>query len=242
MSRKSQPAERRYKSYELEVLAVTEALEKFRIYLLGRKFKIVTNCAAFTQTMRKKEVSPRIWRWIKNLEDFDYTLEHRPGTRMKHVDALSRNAIMTVTESSIIARMKVAQGNADLNALIKAVELKPSDKYTLIGGVLYKFVDGKDVLMVPDLMQNEIIQAVHYKGHSSSKRMEDAIRKEYFIPDLKRKVEKFIANCIPCILIESRANSKVNFIRCLRGMYRCIRITLIIWVLWSLRAKIIIIF
>jgi len=201
MSRKSQPAERKYKSYELEVLAVTEALEKFRIYLLGRKFKIVTDCAAFTQTMRKREVSPRIWRWIKNLEDFDYTLEHRPGTRMKHVDALSRNAIMAVTESGIIARIKAAQSNdADLNALIKAVEVKPSDEYTLMGGVLYKFIDGRDLLMVPDLMQNEIIQAVHYKGHSSSKRTEDAIRREYFIPELKKKVEKFIDNCIPCIL------------------------------------------
>jgi len=66
---------------------------------------------------------------------------------------------MTVTES-VIARMKAAQSNdANLNALIKAVKLKPSDEYTLIGGVLYKFVDGRDLLMVPDLMQNEIIQA-----------------------------------------------------------------------------------
>jgi len=168
MSRKSQPVEKKYKSYELEVLAVIEALEKFRMYLLGRKFKIVMNCAAFTQTMRKKEVSPRIWRWIKNLEDFDYTLEHKPNT--KHVDALSRNAIMIVMESSIIARMKeefLCRGM--MNALIKAMESKPSDEYTLIGRILYKFVDGRDLLMVPDFMQNEII-AVHYKGHLSSKR------------------------------------------------------------------------
>jgi len=53
--------------------------------------------------------------------------------------------------------------------------LKLSDEYTLIGGVLYKFVDGRDLLMVSDLMQNEIIQAVHYKRHLSSKRTEDAI-------------------------------------------------------------------
>jgi len=63
MSRKSQSIERKYKSYKLEVLAVTEKETwKFRIYLLGRKFKIVMDCAAFTQMMQKKEVSPKIWR------------------------------------------------------------------------------------------------------------------------------------------------------------------------------------
>lgn len=201
MSRKSRQAERNYKSYELEVLAVIEALEKFRIYLLGLKFKIVTDCAAFTQTMRKKEVSPKIWRWAEKLEDFDYTLEHRSGTKMRHVDALSRNAVMTIIEDGILARVKAAQADdSELRMIIETLKLKPDNKYTLMGGVLYKFVEGRDVLVVPNRMQNEVIQAVHHRGHLSVKRTEDAIRKEYFMPDLKKKVEKLIANCIPCIL------------------------------------------
>jgi len=58
---------------------------------------------------------------------------------------------MIVMESGIIARMKAAQRN-NLNAmLVKAVELKLSDEYTLIGGVFYKFVDGRDLLMVQTL-------------------------------------------------------------------------------------------
>lgn len=31
------------------------------------------------------------------------------------------------------------------------------------------------------------------------KKTEDIIQKEYFMPDLKKKVKKFIANCISCI-------------------------------------------
>ncbi|KAK9694785.1 RNase H-like domain found in reverse transcriptase [Popillia japonica] len=47
MSKKTTPAERKYCSYELEVLAIVEALKKFRIYLLGHNFKIITDCNAF---------------------------------------------------------------------------------------------------------------------------------------------------------------------------------------------------
>lgn len=74
-SRKTNNAERNYQSYELEVLAVIEALKKFRVYLLGLEFKIITNCIAFTQTMKKKDVSAKIWRWASLLEDFNYTIE-----------------------------------------------------------------------------------------------------------------------------------------------------------------------
>lgn len=53
MSHKTTEAESRYTSYELEVLTVIRALEKFRNYLLGIKFKIITDCSAFKQTMSK---------------------------------------------------------------------------------------------------------------------------------------------------------------------------------------------
>lgn len=47
LSRKTSDAVRKYPSYELEALAIVTALKKFRVYLLGIEFKIITNCAAF---------------------------------------------------------------------------------------------------------------------------------------------------------------------------------------------------
>lgn len=43
-SGKTIDAEMKYTSYELETLAIIKALRKFRIYLLGITFKIVTDC------------------------------------------------------------------------------------------------------------------------------------------------------------------------------------------------------
>ena len=53
-SEKTLPAEEKYTSYELEVLAIAKALKKFRVYLLGIPFKIVTDRQMFVLTMRKK--------------------------------------------------------------------------------------------------------------------------------------------------------------------------------------------
>jgi len=53
-------AEEKYTSYELEILAIIKALKKFRVYLLGNPFKIVTDCKAFTLTMKKKDLCVRV--------------------------------------------------------------------------------------------------------------------------------------------------------------------------------------
>ncbi|GFS60138.1 hypothetical protein TNCV_2826601 [Trichonephila clavipes] len=94
MPKKTNTAEEKYDSYELEVLAIINALKKFRVYLLGQRFKIVTDCSAFQKTMQKKDLITRIARWALQLEEFDYEIEHRAGSRMKHVDALSRYPVM----------------------------------------------------------------------------------------------------------------------------------------------------
>ena len=62
-SGKTTPAEAKYTSYELEVLAIVKALNKFRVYLLGMPFTIVTDCQAFTLTMGKKDLCVRVARW-----------------------------------------------------------------------------------------------------------------------------------------------------------------------------------
>ena len=66
-SKKTNDAERRYTSYELEVLAVVEALKMFRVYLLGIKFKILTDCAAFQMTMSKNYVDRQVGSIIGRL-------------------------------------------------------------------------------------------------------------------------------------------------------------------------------
>lgn len=59
-SKRTTEAESKYHSFELEALAVINALCRFRVYLQGRPFKIVTDCAALKMTIEKRDMSPRM--------------------------------------------------------------------------------------------------------------------------------------------------------------------------------------
>ena len=53
LSKKTTEAEARYTSYKLELMAVAYALDKLRNLLYGRKFTVVTDCAAVTHAYRE---------------------------------------------------------------------------------------------------------------------------------------------------------------------------------------------
>lgn len=89
-SKRTTDVESKYHSYELELLAIINALNRFNIYLQGLKFKIITDCNSIKMALNKKEINARINRWALTLQNYNYEIEHRSGERMKHVDALSR--------------------------------------------------------------------------------------------------------------------------------------------------------
>lgn len=212
-SKKTKREERNYSSYELEVLAIVEALKKFRVYLLGIRFKIVTDCAAFQRTMNKKELSFRVARWTLLLEDFDYNIEHRPGVRMKHVDALSRHPVMAISKCSVIPQVKSQQErDSETKALIEIAKERSYDNYHMNGDLLYKFQDGRDLLVIPQSLETDIIRVIHEKGHFAAKRTEELVRQEYFIRDLKENVSKCIASCVPCILMNRKEGKQEGYL------------------------------
>jgi hypothetical protein len=92
-SRRTTDCEAKYCSYDLETLAIVEAVEHFRAYLYGMHFTIFTDCNAIRATALKKDLHPRVARWWVKLQDYDFTIEYRPGSKMAHVDYLSRNPL-----------------------------------------------------------------------------------------------------------------------------------------------------
>lgn len=213
MSKKTTDAEKKYPSYELEVLAVIEALKKFRVYLLGTHFKIATDCAAFQKTINKKDLTTRVARWIMLLEEFDYDIEHRSASRMKHVDSLSRHPVMTITAVGVVERIKNAQDTDEwLKPIKQTLKEKPYENYILRNDIVYNVVNERELLVIPRLMQLELIREIHDNGHLSAKKVEQIIKQDYFIPALKAKIERCIANCIPCILIDRKRGKTEGYL------------------------------
>ena len=89
LSRKLTPAETRYSIVERECLAIKWPLESLRYYLLGRKFRLVTDHPPLKWMSQAKERNARVNRFL-SLQNFKFTVEHRAGRLQGNVDALSR--------------------------------------------------------------------------------------------------------------------------------------------------------
>ena len=89
-SRLLSKSQRRYCTTMKELLAVWRFCNHFRHYLLGRKFLLRTDHKALTWLGQFKEPDGMLARWIAALAAFDYSMEHRPGTKHGNADGLSR--------------------------------------------------------------------------------------------------------------------------------------------------------
>lgn len=218
-SRGTTATEQKYHSYELEALAVVESLERFRYYLLGKHFKVVTDCASLKATKEKKDLVPRIARWWLKVQHYDFDMEHRAGSRMAHVDALSRVATTVGPESLEVGHemfvVTLSQTDWVLSLQRQDVELKDkidilNDKshkehklvsrdYELKSNKLFYKTSNGLRFVVPKGIKWHLLRTSHDKlGHLGLDRTLQHIRKTYWFPRMAGFARKYIDNCIEC--------------------------------------------
>ena len=129
--------ERRYTVTEIELLAALESIKHWRPYLWGRRFHLVIDHSAlrWLHTMRDTlEGGPasRCMRWIIRLQEYQFSIEHKPGIIHKDADGVSRLAapitvpVAPVRRSAVqTARRVQAQqrdriGIPDRNAILRS--------------------------------------------------------------------------------------------------------------------------
>ena len=78
-----------YTAKKRELLAIVTFTRHFKHYLLGRKFKIVTDHRALQWLHNFKDPDGLTARWLEKLAAFDYEVQHRPGKSIGHADGLS---------------------------------------------------------------------------------------------------------------------------------------------------------
>ncbi|GFV97048.1 retrovirus-related Pol polyprotein from transposon 17.6 [Trichonephila clavipes] len=129
---------------------------------------------------KKKELITRIARWALQLEEFDYEIEHRAGSRMKHVDALSRYPVMMVCNDTLTSKLKNAQEEDDnIQTLKSLLEKQESEEFFERNGILYKYLNGRELIVTPKAMQAELIKLIHENGHFSVGKTEEIVKQEF---------------------------------------------------------------
>ena len=92
-SRKLLPRETRYATVEKECLAVKLSIERFCIYLTGRRFTVQTDHSALRWLDRMKDQNARLTRWSLALQPYQFDIQHRAGRKNVNADSLSRIAV-----------------------------------------------------------------------------------------------------------------------------------------------------
>lgn len=76
---------------EAEMLALVWAINYFRSYLYGNIFLVRTDHSALTYLQSFADQNTPLLSWSIKLSEIDFTVEHRPGSKIGHVNALSRH-------------------------------------------------------------------------------------------------------------------------------------------------------
>ena len=84
------PAQTRYCVTRKELLAVVRFTRQFRHYLLGRKFRLRTDHGSLVWLFRFKTPEGQLARWLEELSQFNFDIEHRPGKKHGNADGMSR--------------------------------------------------------------------------------------------------------------------------------------------------------
>ena len=98
-SRSNNRAESTYSSYEGECLAAVWAITHFRHYLYGRHFILSTDHQPLNWLMTSDKLTGKLARWALILQEYDFTIQYRPGVNNMNADGLSRNPLATTADS-----------------------------------------------------------------------------------------------------------------------------------------------
>lgn len=232
-SRKTTEDEQKLHSFELETLAVIASLKRFRVYLLGLKFKIITDCNALRTTLTKRDLIPRISRWWLQLQEYDCTIEYRAGARMSHVDALSRAPVTefppTVINSNAIDVLHIeikdwvatVQSNDEEIKRIRDILLDDETKfvaevrnnYLIKGEHVYRILDDGIRWVVPRAVRWQVLRMNHDDvGHFAFEKTLSRLKGTFWFPKMRRFTKKYVSSCLQCAHHKAPSGQKAGFL------------------------------
>lgn len=209
-SRALRGAERRYAAVELELLGLVFAVVHFRYYLNGSRFVVLTDHAALQYMRERTATNARLLRWSLLLAEFDFEVQYRPGSKMAHVDALSRlhhiNAVTQLAGVVDLDALRAAQAaDAVATAVLDQETTAASEAgagWVLDSDNLVRFrARAGDLarLYVPPPLRAPVLSAAHGQhGNSGVAKTYARLHRTLYWPGMLADVQRHVATCDAC--------------------------------------------
>lgn len=217
LSKKMLPAETRYPTHEQELLAIHVALKEWRHYLYGKKFTVQTDHKSIIHFKTQQNMSPRQIRWSEYLQQFDYTIEYKPGVDNVVADALSRRSDHETALTASVNEVTVSTSTNDESILTQIKHAYTLDEYcrTILlnheakenssewkvdeHGLLRRH----EQILVPNdqTIRTTIITCNHddlTASHRGVAKTVELISRIFYWKNMHRDIKEYISTCISC--------------------------------------------
>ena len=91
-SRQLKNHKQNYPTHDMELTTIVLALKIWRHYLYGEQFEVFLDHKSLKYIFTQRDLNMRQRRWMKYLEDYDFTLHYHLGKANVVADALSRKS------------------------------------------------------------------------------------------------------------------------------------------------------
>lgn len=215
-SRALTKAEINYSVTEKECLAVIWAVRKFRPYLEGYHFTVITDHASLKWLNNLKNPTGRLARWALELQSYQYDIVYRKGSAHSVPDFLSRlpaEEAPPEEEIFLINNFTVIK-DTWYKSKAEQIRRRPNDlpDWKLEGTHLYRHImpDESRIptdyslswkLVVPKDYINQILQENHDRpdaGHLGQEKTLHRISRLYYWPGMHADIGKYIQRCQVC--------------------------------------------
>ena len=229
-SRSLTAVEQRYSQTEREALAVVWGCERFRMYLFGLDFILVTDHKPLEVMFSPSSKPPaRVERWVLRLQPYRYTVRHVSGSH-NIADCLSRltqeeapTAMQRVSEDYIhfVASHAVPAAltakqireetsrDCELQAVMKWLPGGTPDgcpkSYQSVSHELCVYDDmvlRGNRLVIPAALRQRVLQLAH-EGHQGMVRTKQRLRSKVWWPGVDKDVEQLVKSCYACQVVST---------------------------------------
>ncbi|KAJ8336764.1 hypothetical protein SKAU_G00379840 [Synaphobranchus kaupii] len=219
-SRTLSAAERKYAVVEKEALACVWAVERWRIYLWGRRFTLKTDHQALTTLLTTKGVGRaglRVARWSARLMPYTYDVIYRPADDDAEYVALLTTARQSLSAADLDSACASCPELAMLRTIItcgwppspKGLDpvLLPYYPPRLELSVKDNFVFRGSRLLVPVVLRPALISIAH-ESHQGVVRTKQRLCELYWWPKMDAQVLGAVRACHLCQSNDKTANPR----------------------------------
>lgn len=205
-SRSLTRTERNYTVTEKECLALLFNLERFRPWVEGVKFTVITDHYSLLYLNNLKNPTGRLARWAMKLRQYTFDLVHRKGRLNVVPDALSR-----APEVSLIDIPLDKLDNWYLS--LKTKILNNPDAYPnfrIENEIIYKLILFRSKvktnvnewkILVPKHLRNDVVSSCHdppVSGHFGYFKTLARVQDNYYWPRMRKDILKYVKSCKIC--------------------------------------------